>query len=107
MLNRELTLKNVIWVWDCIFAYEFIEFTINTVEVDKTRFNFLDYLCVSMIEDLRPNFVALQGGGSGMLLMSFLQYPNEINIKEIIERAVLVGTDLSGSGNLWEDSKLK
>lgn len=104
MLNREISLKNVIRIWDSILAYEFIEFTVNTVEVDKTRLNYLDYFCLGMIEDLRENLLKAEEGG--MLLMNFLQYPNEKNIKKVMRLAKKISIQLN-NGNLWEDDKLK
>ena len=29
MLNREISLKNIFWIWDCVFFYEFMEFSFN------------------------------------------------------------------------------
>ena len=104
MLNREISLKNVIRVWDCILAYEFVEFTVNTVETDKSRLNYLDYLCLGMILDLKPNLLAAEEGG--MLLMNFLQYPNEKNINHVMKLAKQIGIKLN-NGDLWEDKKLK
>ena len=104
MLNREISLKNVIRIWDSILAYEFIEFTVNTVEVDKTRLNYLDYFCLGMIEDLRENLLKAEEGG--MLLMNFLQSPNEKNIKKVMRLAKKISIQLN-NGNLWEDDKLK
>ena len=29
MLDREISLRNVLWIWDCILFYEFVEFTVE------------------------------------------------------------------------------
>jgi TBC1 domain family protein 5 len=36
MLNREISLKNILYIWDCIFFYEFMEFTFKN---DKNENN--------------------------------------------------------------------
>ena len=103
MLNREISLKNVIWLWDCILAYEFIEFTVNTVEIDKTRLNYLDYICLGMIIDLKDKLYEEEEGS--LLLMNFLQYPNEKNITNVCKLAEEISIKLNEK-NLWEDSHL-
>ena len=67
VLNREISLKNIFWIWDCILFYEFMEFTyernnkddnIKKDESDKiTRLNFLDYICLAMIFDLKKELI--------------------------------------------------
>ena len=53
ILDREISLKHVLWIWDTIFYYEFIEFTFinNKTESDSgkhiNRLNFLDMVCLS------------------------------------------------------------
>jgi hypothetical protein len=69
MLDREISLKNVLWVWDCILFYEFVEFTFEKKNINETtetekeskghisRLNFLDFVCLSMILDLKRDII--------------------------------------------------
>ena len=105
MLDRELNVNNTIWVWDCIFFYEFIEFTVKTVDIDKDRFNFLDHLCISMMINLKKLIMGSEDGGS-MIMMHFLSFPNERNIREIITKATKISLTLENK-NIWEDKNLQ
>ena len=105
MLDRELNVNNTIWVWDCIFFYEFIEFTVKTVDIDKDRFNFLDHLCLSMMINLKKLIMESEDGGS-MIMMHFLSFPNERNIREIITKATKISQTLENK-NIWEDKNLQ
>ena len=92
MLNREISLKNILWIWDCVFFYEFMEFSfkdnkdnvINDEENKKSRLNFLDFICLSMIFDLKKD---VMNSEPSVILSKFLKYPNEKNIKKIIKEA--------------------
>jgi TBC1 domain family protein 5 len=94
VLNREISLKNIFWIWDCILFYEFMEFTyernnnddnIKKDENDKiTRLNFLDYICLAMIFDLKKELINSE---PSVILCKFLKYPNEKNMKKIMKEA--------------------
>ena len=94
VLNREISLKNIFWIWDCILFYEFMEFTyernnkddnIKKDESDKiTRLNFLDYICLAMIFDLKKELINSE---PSVILCKFLKYPNEKNMKKIMKEA--------------------
>ena len=105
MLDRELNINNTIWVWDCIFFYEFVQFTIKTVDFDKMRFNFLDHLCSSMMINLKKQIMENEDGG-GMIMLNFLSFPNERNIREIIQDATKISENFEKK-QIWEDNILK
>jgi TBC1 domain family protein 5 len=114
MLDREISLKNVMWVWDCILFYEFVEFTIekksiNTEEEERekghtTRLNFLDYVCLSMIIDLKQDTIK---SDSSIILSKFLKFPNEKNIKHIMKEAYKLANELNGGNDKMENEILK
>ena len=99
LLNREISLKNVMWLWDCIFFYELVEFTVNNEEKDLPRLNFLDSICISMILNIKDELVSCE---KGTVMMFLLQYPNEFNLREIILNAI----KLSKEKKIWENEKL-
>ena len=105
MLDRELNINNTIWVWDCIFFYEFVEFTVKGVDYDKNRFNFLDHLCSSMIINLKKQIMENEDG-RGMIMLNFLSFPNERNIREIIQDATKISENFEKK-QIWEDNILK
>ncbi|MCQ2818582.1 MAG: TBC domain-containing protein [archaeon] len=103
MLNREYSLNNAIWLWDCILGYEFVEYTVNEVEIDKSRLTFLDSLCVSMMLSVKDLCLNTEG----FILENFMKFPNERKIQEIIIKAIDIVRRLNGNVDLFEDSKLK
>ena len=108
MLNREISLKNILWIWDCVFFYEFMEFSFkdmkdnikNDEENKKSRLNFLDYICLSMIFDLKKDVINSE---SSVILSKFLKYPNEKNIKNIIKDAFNYSQTFNERNNIWKD----
>ena len=120
MLDREISLKHVLWVWDCILFYEFVEFTIEkkstniSVGEDKesneeekihvSRLNFLDYVCLSMILDLKRD---VMNSESSIVLTKFLKFPNEKNMKHIMREAFNLSSVLNGGIDKWDNEKIK
>ena len=102
LLNREISLKNIVWLWDCIFFYELVEFTINNEEKDLPRLNFLDSICISMILNIKEDLINCERGSVMMLL---LQYPNEFNLREIIFNAIKLSKEIFKK-DIWENGKL-
>ena len=114
VLNREISLKNIFWIWDCILFYEFMEFTyernnkddnIKKDESDKiTRFNFLDYICLAMIFDLKKELINSE---PSVILCKFLKYPNEKNMKKIMKEAFKYSVSFNERNNFWDSDAIK
>ena len=119
MLNREISLKNIFYVWDCVFFYEFMEFTFeetkNILIEDKenknndrnnniNRLNFLDYICLSMIFDLKKDII---NSDVSIILSKFLKYPNERNIKKIMKEAFKYSYSFNEKKDFWGVKTLK
>ena len=114
VLNREISLKNIFWIWDCILFYEFMEFTyernnkddnIKKDESDKiTRLNFLDYICLAMIFDLKKELINSE---PSVILCKFLKYPNEKNMKKIMKEAFKYSVSFNERNNFWDSDAIK
>ena len=114
VLNREISLKNIFWIWDCILFYEFMEFTyernnkddnIKKDESDKiTRLNFLDYICLAMIFDLKKELINSE---PSVILCKFLKYPNEKNMKKIMKEAFKYSASFNERNNFWDSDAIK
>ena len=119
MLNREISLKNIFYIWDCVFFYEFMEFTFNkdTCPLIKDeeninndgnnnihRLNFLDYICLSMIFDLKKEVI---NSDASVILCKFLKYPNEGNIKKIMKEAFKYSYSFNEKKDFWNAETLK
>jgi hypothetical protein len=90
MLNREISLKNILHVWDCIFALEFLDSnTLNPEDIPdaiKNNLNLLDYLCVAMICNIKEEL--MNEDDQCYLLSLLMHFPNENNIKAILQQAL-------------------
>ena len=124
MLDREISLRNVLWIWDCILFYEFVEFTIEKKNVNTNtntninedkentdepkeriqRLNFLDYVCLAMILDLKRDIINSE---SSVILCKFLKFPNEKNIKNFMKESFNLAIAFNGGIDKWDNEKIK
>lgn len=99
ILNREIVIKDILKVWDCIIGIEYLDYNkTNYTDVKefltftskfKTNFNFLDFMCVSMIRSLRK--VILSNEDDECVILSYLMhFPSDISIKDLIKDAVKI-----------------
>jgi TBC1 domain family protein 5 len=108
ILDREISLKHVLWIWDCVFYYEFIEYTFIKTDLEKSkhynRLNFLDMVCLAMIMDLKP---LVQSGDQSLMLCRFMKFPDEKNIRQIIKEAVNLAPLFNGEIKIWNNEEAK
>lgn len=110
ILDREISLKHVLWVWDLVFYYEFIEYTFIKKDLEKesgkhcNRLNFLDIVCISMIMDLKP---LVQSDDQSIILCRFMKFPDEKNIRQIIKFAVELAPQFNGNIKIWNIEEAK
>ena len=69
-----------------------------------SRLNFLDYVCLSMILDLKHDIINSE---SSVILCKFLKFPNEKNIKHIIKEAFNLSSAFNGGIDKFENEKIK
>ena len=109
ILDREISLKHVLWIWDCIFFYEFVEYTfvkkdINKEEKHSNRLNFLDIVCLCMILDLKP---LVENSEPSIMLCRFMKFPDEKNIRQIIKNSVNIVSQFNGDIKIWNNDEIK
>ena len=108
ILDREISLKHVLWIWDSVFYYEFIEYTFIKTELEPSkhynRLNFLDMVCLAMIMDLKP---LVQSGDQSLILCRFMKFPDEKNIRQIIKEAVNLSPLFNGEIKIWNNEEAK
>ena len=106
ILDREISLKHVLWIWDCILFYEFVEFTFIKKEVDtnEKRLNFLDMVCLEMILDLKP---LVTTNDQSIILCRFMKFPDEKNIREIIKNSVNLSHQFNGDIKIWNFNDIR
>ncbi len=100
ILNREMNLKSLMHVWDCIFAMEYMD-NIGGYKDSKdsnnsnsnicsynTYLNFLDFISISMILSMKDELI--QDDDECYILSLLMHFPNENKMKEIIYNALAV-----------------
>ena len=68
------------------------------------RLNFLDYICLSMIFDLKKEVI---NSDASVILCKFLKYPNEGNIKKIMKEAFKYSYSFNEKKDFWNAETLK
>ena len=110
ILDREISLKHVLWIWDCVFFYEFVEFNFIKKNLENesgkhlNRLNFLDMVCLAMILDLKP---LVENNDQSLILCRFMKFPDEKNIRIIIKNAVQLAPKFNGDKNIWNNEEIK
>ena len=110
ILDREISLKHVLWIWDCVFFYEFVEFNFIKKNLENesgkhlNRLNFLDMVCLAMIMDLKP---LVENNDQSLILCRFMKFPDEKNIRIIIKNAVQLAPKFNGDKNIWNNEEIK
>ena len=109
ILDREISLKHVLWIWDCIFFYEFVEYTFVKKDINKegkhsNRLNFLDIVCLCMILDLKP---LVENSEPSIMLCRFMKFPDEKNIRQIIKNSVNIVSQFNGDIKIWNNDEIK
>jgi TBC1 domain family protein 5 len=109
ILDREISLKHVLWLWDCIIFYEFVEFTFIKKDVDVgdasiKRLNFLDMVCLAMIKDLKP---LVMNNDQSIMLCRFMKFPDEKNIRQIIKESINLSNQFNSDNKIWNYNDLR
>ena len=110
ILDREISLKHVLWIWDCVFFYEFVEFNFIKKNLENesgkhlNRLNFLDMICLAMIMGLKP---LVENNDQSLILCRFMKFPDEKNIRIIIKNAVQLAPKFNGDKNIWNNEEIK
>ena len=110
ILDREISLKHVLWIWDCVFFYEFVEFNFIKKNLENesgkhlNRLNFVDMVCLAMIMDLKP---LVENNDQSLILCRFMKFPDEKNIRIIIKNAVQLAPKFNGYKNIWNNEEIK
>ena len=106
ILDREISLKHVLWIWDCILFYEFVEFTFikNQVSTNEKRLNFLDMVCLGMILDLKH---LVTTNDQSIILCRFMKFPDEKNIRDIIKKSVNLSNQFNGDNKIWNYNDIR
>jgi len=86
VLNREIPLKNIVYIWDSIFIVEELDKkkSIFNKDLPYGNLNFLDHICVSMIDNIKDELFAFDIDDSTYMLHMLMNYPSKVNPKNIV-----------------------
>ena len=97
ILNREISIKNIIQTWDAIFAIEFLDKNFENHKDNplllQTNFHFLDFLCVSMLKNVKYQIINEEDPCK--VLSTLMNFPNECNLRQIISDALIIRDEIS------------
>jgi len=90
VLNREIPLKNIIYIWDSIFVVENLDKKASILHktIPYGSLNFLDFICVSMIDNIKDKLYSYDYDDSTYILQMLMNYPDTVNYKNIIKTAL-------------------
>ena len=97
LFSREFPLENVIYLWDIIFMYEFIEFHYigNKGFLKGQHLNFIECIALSIFKCLKPKFQKVEE--KNQYLDILLHKVNDLDVKLIIQKAITISNTLYGN----------
>jgi len=109
ILNREISIKNIIYVWDAIFAIEFLDKNFENYKHNplliQTNYHFLDFLCVSMLKNVKYQIINEEDPCK--VLSTLMNFPNECNLRQIISDALIIRDEVSSYLNQNQNKRSK
>jgi TBC1 domain family protein 5 len=96
LFSREFKFENVIYLWDIIFMYEFIEFHYigNKGFLKGQHLNFIECIVISIFKCLKPKFAKVEEKSEYLDIL--LHHVNDLDIKLILQKAIKVSNTLYG-----------
>ena len=86
LFTREFTLQQVIYLWDLIILFEFVEFKLLKGNKGKRCYNFMDYIALSMLINCKRDIIKKEDVND--IMSSIMHYPTDISVEKIIKKAV-------------------
>ena len=99
LFSREFSIEKTIKLWDIIFCYEFLQFHFNIENNEKNKsknhFNFLDYIALSMLYNVKNRMKKVDEEKHNLHVMT--HYPEGLNVIRIIYDAVSISKKFNGN----------
>ena len=93
VFTREFKLEQIVYLWDLIILYEFVE---NKLYKDKKllwHYNFMDCIALSMLLNCKPNIMKKEDIND--LMSTIMHYPTNITIEKIAKKALDIYSKLN------------
>jgi len=87
VFTREFSIDQIIYLWDLIILYEFVESKLYKNRKLTWHYNFMDCIALSMLINCKPD-VIVKKEDINDLMSSIMHYPTNIPIEKIAKKAL-------------------
>lgn len=96
--TREFQLEQIVYLWDLIIMYEFVESKLYKNKKLLFHLNFMDCIALSMLLNCKPDVIKKEDIND--LMSSIMHYPTNITIEKIIKIALDIYLKLNPEINI-------
>ena len=86
VFTREFKLEQIVYLWDLIIMYEFVEKKLYKNKKLLWHYNIMDYIALSMLINCKPDVSKKQDINE--LMSSIMHYPTNISVEKIAKLAL-------------------
>ena len=94
VFTREFSIDQIIYLWDLIILYEFVESKLYKNRKLTWHYNFMDCIALSMLINCKPD-VIVKKEDINDLMSSIMHYPTNISIEKIAKKALEIYNKLN------------
>jgi TBC1 domain family protein 5 len=94
VFTREFNIDQIIYLWDLIILYEFVESKLYKNRKLTWHYNFMDCIALSMLINCKPD-VIVKKEDINDLMSSIMHYPPNISIEKIAKKALEIYNKLN------------
>ena len=98
IFTREFNLQQVVYLWDLIIMYEFVESKLYKNDKIKRHYNFIDCIALSMLINCKSNIIKKEDVND--IMSSIMHYPDNIPIEKICHNAIEIYSKLNPEINI-------
>ena len=98
IFTREFNLQQVVYLWDLIIMYEFVESKLYKTDKIKRHYNFIDCIALSMLINCKNNIIKKEDVND--IMSSIMHYPDNISIEKICHNAIEIYSKLNPEINI-------
>ena len=94
---REFSMEKIIYIWDIILMYEFVEFhfEVNKDKIKKTHLNFIECIVVAIFKCMKKKFEKVKEKSEFLDIL--LHQQTDISVHLTIEKAIKISINLYGN----------
>ena len=86
VFTREFKLEEIVYLWDIIIMYEFVENKLHKNKKPLWHYNVMDYVALSMLINCKNDVSKKQDINE--LMTSIMHYPDNIPVEKIVKKAL-------------------